>query len=593
VTWEQVFVFAVLAVTLGLFVWGRWRYDIVALLALVVVLLGGIVPAQEAFVGFGHPAVVTVAAVLVISQTLQNSGLLSWIAQRLATISLGPSLQVGAIAGIVAVFSAFMNNVGALALLLPVVLQVANKTKRAPRDLLMPLAFGSLLGGLVTVIGTPPNIIIATIRAGYSEDRAPFGMFDFTPVGTVVAIAGVLFVALIGWRLIPKHDGPSTSGRVFEIEDYITEVRIPPKTPLIGKTIREAYGLGVSDDIVFVTIHRRGRQIHQPAPEAMLRSGDHLLIEGDAKSIEETVKATELALVGSRALNAEVLKSGTIGMVEAVVTPRSQLINRNAREAQLATQHHMNLIAIARHGEAVRRRLNQVRFQPGDVLLLQGDTETMPDALAALDCLPLADRELTLHQAKSYLPAGIFAAAILVSALGLLSVPVAFVAAVVAMLVTGQITPRGAYNAVDWPIIVLLGAMVPVGDALATTGASALIAETIAGTAVYLPAWGVLLIVLAGTMFLSDIINNAATALLMGPLAAEIALRMKVSPDPFLMAVAIGASCAFLTPIGHQSNVLVMGPGGYRFRDYWPMGLPLEALICVVALPMILWVWPL
>ena len=592
-TWEQIFIFAVLAVTLGLFVWGRWRYDVVALLALVAVLLGGLVPAQEAFVGFGHPAVVTVAAVLVISQTLQNSGLLSWIAQRLATVSLGPSLQVGAIAGIVAAFSAFMNNVGALALLLQVVLQVADKTKRAPRDLLMPLAFGSLLGGLITVIGTPPNIIIATIRADYAENHAPFGMFDFTPVGIVIAVAGVIFVALVGWRLIPKHDGPSTSGKVFEIEDYITEVRIPPKTPLIGKTIREAYGLGVSDDVVFVTIHRRGRQIHRPPLEAMLRSGDHLLIEGDAKSIEETVKATGLALVGSRALNADVLKSGNIGMVEAVVTPRSQLINRNARQAQLATQHHMNLIAIARHGEAVRRRLNQVRFQPGDVLLLQGDTETMPDALSALDCLPLADRELTLHQAKSYVPAGIFAAAIVVSALGFLTVPVAFVAAVVAMLVTGQITPRGAYNAVDWPIIVLLGAMVPVGDALATTGASALIAESIAGTAAYLPAWGVLLIVLVGTMFLSDIINNAATALLMGPLAAEIALRMKVSPDPFLMAVAIGASCAFLTPIGHQSNVLVMGPGGYRFRDYWPMGLPLEAVICVVALPMILWVWPL
>jgi di/tricarboxylate transporter len=593
VTGEQIFIFVVLAVTLGLFIWGRWRYDIVALMALVAVLLAGIVPAQDAFVGFGHPAVVTVAAVLVISQTLQNSGLLGWIARQLATVSLGPSLQVGAVAGIVAAFSAFMNNVGALALLLPVVIQVAKKTKREPRDLLMPLAFGSLLGGLITVIGTPPNIIIATIRAGYADDHTPFGMFDFTPVGIVIAIAGVLFVALAGWRLIPKHDGPSTSGRVFEIEDYITEVRIPPKTPLIGKSIREAHGLGVSDDIVFVTIHRRGRQIHQPSPDAVLRSGDHLLIEGDANAIEETVKATQLALVGSRALDAEVLKSGNIGMVETVVTPRSQLINRSARQAQLATRHHMNLIAIARHGRAIRRRLNQVRFQAGDVLLLQGDTETMPDALSELDCLPLANRELTLHQAKSYVPAVIFAIAICASALGFVTVPVAFVTAVVAMLATGQITPRSAYNAIDWPIIVLLGAMVPVGDALATTGASALIADIIAGTAAYFPPWGVLLLVLVGTMLLSDIINNAATALLMGPLAAEIALRMKVSPDPFLMAVAIGASCAFLTPIGHQSNVLVMGPGGYRFRDYWPMGLPLEAVICVVAIPMILWAWPL
>ena len=593
VTWQQIFVFAVLAVTLGLFVWGRWRYDVVALLALVTVLLAGIVPAKDAFVGFGHPAVVTVAAVLVISRTLQNSGLLGWIVRQMANLDLGPALQVGLVTAVVAAVSAFMNNVGALALMLPVVLQVADKTGRDPRDLLMPLSFGSLLGGLITIIGTPPNIIIASLRANYGKDHTAFGMFDFTPVGLAVAIAGVLFVAAIGWRLIPKQAGPSKSGRIFEIEDYITEVRIPPKTALIGKTIHEAYEAGVSDDVVFMTIHRRGRAFHHPSPDAVLRSGDHLLIEGDAKSIEDSVKATGLVLVGSRALSADDLKSDTIGMMEAVVTPRSAMIGRNAIQAQLATRHHMNLIAIARHGEPVRRRLNQVRFQAGDVLLLQGDTETMPDALAALDCLPLANRELTLHLGKSYIPLLIFAAAVASSALGLLTVPVAFVTAVALMLVLGQITPRSAYDAIDWPVIVLLGAMVPVGHALETTGASGLIAGAIADTGRFLPPWGVLAMILVGTMLLSDVINNAATALLMGPLAAETALRLDVSPDPFLMAVAVGASSAFLTPIGHQSNVLVMGPGGYRFRDYWPMGVPLEIVICAVAVPMILWVWPL
>jgi di/tricarboxylate transporter len=593
VTWQQIVVFAVLAATLGLFIWGRWRYDVVALLALVAVLVTGIVPAKDAFVGFGHPAVITVAAVLVISRTLQNSGLLGWVVKQLANLDVGPSLQVGMVTAIVAAVSAFMNNVGALALMLPVVLQVADKTKRDPRDLLMPLSFGSLLGGLITIIGTPPNIIIASVRAGYSKDHAAFGMFDFTPVGLAVAITGVLFIAVLGWRLIPKQTGPSKSGRVFEIEDYITEVHIPPKTALIGKTIHEAYDAGVSDDIVFMTIHRQGRAFHHPSPDAILRGGDHLLIEGDAKSIEETLKATGLALVGSRALSADDLKSDTIGMMEAVVTPRSALINRNAIQAQLAARHRMNLIAIGRHGEPVRRRLNQVRFQAGDVLLLQGDTETMPDALSELDCLPLADRDLTMHMAKSYIPLMIFAAAIASSAVGLLTVPVAFVTAVVLMLVLGQIMPRSAYDAIDWPVIVLLAAMVPVGHALETTGASGLIAGLVADTGSYLPPWGVLAMVLVATMLLSDVINNAATALLMGPLAAETALRLKVSPDPFLMAVAVGASCAFLTPIGHQSNVLVMGPGGYRFGDYWPMGVPLEIVICIVAVPVILWVWPL
>jgi di/tricarboxylate transporter len=585
-TWQQIFVFAVLAMTLGLFIWGRWRYDIVALLALVAVLLARIVPPEEAFSGFGHPAVITVAAVLVISRTIQNSGLIGRVVRYLSDFDVSPSIQVGTVAALVAVLSGFMNNVGALALLLPVVLQVAEKTGRNPRELLMPLSFGSL-------VGTPPNIIVATIRVNYSADHTGFGMFDFTPVGAAIAVTGVIFIALIGWRLIPKHAGPSSAGHVFEIDDYITEVRIPPDTSLVGKTIREAYEDGVSDDIVFVSLHRAGRERLAPPLEAVLRSGDHLLIEGAAGSIEDSVKATGMALVGSRALHPDVLKSETIGMMEAVVTPGARLINRTARQVALSARHHMNLIAIARQGEPVRRRLNQVRFRPGDVLLLQGDTEVMPDALSELGCLPLAHRDLTLHQAKSFIPLVIFAAAIIAGTMGLVSIPIAFVAAVVLMLLTGQITTRSAYDAVDWPVIVLLGAMIPVGTALELSGASGLIAESIAQSSGYLPHWALLSIVLVSTMMLSDAMNNAATAVLMAPLSAELALRLGVSPDPFLMAVAIGASSAFLTPIGHQSNVLVMGPGGYRFRDYWPMGLPLEVVICLVAVPMILWVWPL
>ena len=341
-TGAQIYVIAVLCCTLALFIWGRWRFDLVALMALMAVLLGGIVPPNKAFVGFGHPAVITVAAVLVISRALQNSAAISWIVRRVTGAQLGPSLQVGAIAALVAALSGFMNNVGALALLMPVVLQIARKAERAPRELLMPLSFGSLLGGLVTMIGTPPNIIVATVREDYAADA--FGMFDFTPVGAAIAVVGVIFIAVVGWRLIPKHDAPSRSDRVFEIDDYITEVRIPPKTRLIGKTIREARELGVSEDVVFVSIHRRGRKHYAPPLDTVLRSGDHLLIEGDAHSIEETVNATGLQLVGSRALQAQDLRSETIGMIEAVVKPASVLVRRTAGQVGLATRHHMNLV---------------------------------------------------------------------------------------------------------------------------------------------------------------------------------------------------------------------------------------------------------
>ncbi|MDH3702354.1 MAG: SLC13 family permease [Alphaproteobacteria bacterium] len=590
-TGEQIYVFAVLAATLGLFIWGRWRYDIVALLALLAVLLGGIIPAESAFVGFGHPAVITVAAVLVISRALQVSGVVGWIAKRLAEAELSPSLQVGAITALVAALSGFMNNVGALALLLPVVLQIAKKSGREPRELLMPLAFGSLLGGLTTLIGTPPNIIVAAVRADYADSA--FGMFAFAPVGAAIAAVGVVFVSVIGWRLIPSHEGSGKSDTMFDIEDYITEVEIPEDSVLAGKTVREAYAAGIGDDIVFVSLIRGSRERLAPAWGALLHAGDHLLLEGHAQSIEESVKATKLKLVGNRDLHPDVLQTDTVGMMEAVVMAGSRLINRTAGQVRLATQRHINLIAIARHGEPVRRRLNQVRFAAGDVLLLQGNTDTMPEELADLGCLPLAERDLTLHRTPSLLPAGIFLVAILCSALGLVTVPIAFLAAVVLMILSGKVTLRGAYNAVDWPILVLLGAMVPVGLAMEASGASALIADGIAGSSAYLPPWAMLTVVLVATMMLSDAMNNAATAVLMAPLAAGIAQRLGVSPDPFLMSVAVGASCAFLTPIGHQSNVLVMGPGGYRFGDYWPMGLPLEILIAIVAVPMILWVWPL
>ena len=577
--------------TLGLFIWGRWRYDVVALLALLAVVAGGVVPAARAFEGFGHPAVITVAAVLVISRALQNSGMIGWITRWLEGIDAGPSVQVAAVGGLVAVLSGFMNNVGALALLLPVVIQTAKKSGRAPGELLMPLAFGSLLGGLTTMVGTPPNIIIASFRADAAG--APFGMFDFTPVGLVIAVLGIAFISLYGWRLIPIRDAKGDASDMFDIEAYMTEVLVPRKSGLSGTTLAELMAHAGDGDVAVVAVIRGSKKLTRPKPAQPVRINDHLLLEGSAEAIEAVLQGTPLTLVGNRDLDRAELEGIDNGVVEAVVTPGSRLIRRSIAQAQLVRRHGLHLLALARQGRPVREHLRKIRVRAGDVLLLQGDLDAMPDRLAALGCLPLAGRDLVLHREPTPVPLIIFAVAIGLGVSGLLSLPVAFTAAVIALVLSGQMRARELYQGVDWPVVVLLGAMVPVGLAMEMSGANGLLAGGVAVLAGYLPPWGIVALVLVAAMFLSDIMNNAATAILMAQLSLQVAERLEVSADPLLMAVAVGASCAFLTPIGHQSNILVMGPGGYRFGDYWRLGLPLEALIVVIAVPMILLVWPL
>jgi len=444
----------------------------------------------------------------------------------------------------------------------------------------------------VTMIGTPPNIIVAAYRA--DATGTAFSMFDFTPVGLILAAVGILFIATIGWRLIPGRDGAAGGqGDMFRIENYITEVSIPDDSPHIGNSIESLLEAGGEDGVAVVAHLWKDVRRLAPRPDQILRQDDHLLLEGEPTEIENMLANTGLKPVGTLPLDMEELSSETIGLFEAVITPQARLVGRTSRQARLGRHYGLNLLAIARHGRPVRERLNQVRLRAGDVLLIQGDTEGMPEMLSRLGCLPLPHRNLDFGEKPGWLPIAIFAAAILAIAFGLVSAPVAFIAAVAAFVVTGSTSVRDIYEAVDWPIIVLLGALVPVGGALQASGGTALLADAIAVLATHIsPIW-ILVLLMVATMFLSDIINNAATAVLMAPLAAETAMRIGVNPDPFLMAVAIGSSCAFLTPIGHQSNVLVMGPGGYKFGDYWPMGLPLELLIVLVSVPTLLFFWPL
>jgi di/tricarboxylate transporter len=589
-TWEQAYVFAVLAGALGLFIWGRWRYDIVALAALLAVVAAGIVPATRAFEGFGHPAVITVAAVLVISRALQNSGMVDHIARWLERADFGPSTQVTVMAALVAALSGFMNNVGALALLMPVAIQAAGRSGRSPGELLMPLAFGSLLGGLVTLVGTPPNIIIAALRA--DATGTAFAMFDFTPVGLAVAIAGIAFIGVYGWRLIPVREGAADND-MAQVEGYTTEVVVPRKSGLSGTALEALVAHARAEEVGVRAVIRRGEVMNRPKLSETVRINDHLLLEGNAEAIKEILHATPLTLVGNRKLDVAELEDKDSAVVEAVVTPGSLLAGRSFSEMQVERRYGLHLLALARQGRPIREHLSEVRVRAGDVLLLQGAAGSVTDAIGAIGCLSLVERDITLHRDPTFMPLIVFALAIALGVTGLLSLPVAFTGAIVVLVVSGQLRARELYRDIDWPVVVLLGAMVPLGLAMEISGANDTLVELVANLARHLAPWAILSLVLVTTMLLSDVMNNAATAILMGQLAIKLAAQMQVDADPLLMAVAIGASSAYMTPIGHQSNILVMGPGGYRFGDYWRLGLPLSVLTVVVAVPLILWVWPL
>ncbi|MBN1277324.1 MAG: SLC13 family permease [Deltaproteobacteria bacterium] len=587
---QQYILSGTLVFSLVLFIWGKWRYDIVAVMALLIVTITGLVPGRDAFSGFGHPAVVTVAAVLIITRGLMNSGVIDLITNQLFKIGNNMAIQIAFLTLSVGVLSAFMNNVGALAIMLPVAIQMARKNGHPPSLFLMPVAFGSLLGGLTTMMGTPPNIIIALARAEYGSE--PFRIFDYTPVGAVVAVAGILFISLAGWRLLPRRKGQASMEEVFDIEDYITEVLISKNSTIAGNRIWELSKFK-DLEINIIGIARGKKIIPQPASSEVLQEGDVLIIEADSDDIKGFVDAAKLELAGDRELVKDILGSKDMIMAEAVVMLDSSLVGKTAYSLNLRRKYGLNLLAVARKGSRIKQRIASIRFKSGDVLLLSGLYESISETISEMGCIPLASRNLRIGQPKKIVQGtAIFISAIVLAALGFIPVQTALVSAAAVMVLTNLISIREVYENVDWSVIILLGAMIPVGQALETTGAAETIVMQLLRISGQMPPLASLVIILVGTMFLSDIINNAAATVLVAPIAVKVALTLGVSPDPFLMSVALGASCAFLTPIGHQSNTLVMGPGGYRFGDYWRLGLPLEIIILIVGVPVICLVWP-
>jgi di/tricarboxylate transporter len=606
-TFDQGAIVVVLGVALALFISEKVRYDLVAISALLACVLLGLVEPSSAFTGFANDAVVTVAAVLIMSQGLARSGAVDALTAPLLRVAVRPLSMLTGLCVIGAVLSSFMNNVGALALLMPIAVAAARKGGYSPSLLLMPISFATLLGGTMTLIGTPPNLLAADLAERLRGER--FTMFEFTPVGASLTVAGIVFIVAIGWRLLPRgREGTKSGTELFEIGHYVTEARLPPKSSLVGKTIREFEEASGERAAVLGLVHGDTRL--RPSSTYVLQAGDVLLLQAETEELQSHVQAAQIDLVAAAPHDApdlpsaeasvpaeekkpdETPKAPRLDTAEAVVTPTSWVQGSTARTLRLRAQYDVNLLAISRRGRPFTTRLRDVPLFAGDVLLLEGPARDLPDVIAKLGCLPLADRRLALSPRRVALPFAVFVAAVALVIFGVTSAAIAFAVGATAMVALGFVPAREVYSTIEWPVIVLLAALIPVALALESTGTAQLAADALVRAAGSLPPHALLGLLLVATMAITPLLNNAATVLLMGPIAHGIAENVGVDSAAFLMAVAIGASCDFLTPFGHQNNTLILGPGGYRFADFWKLGLPLDLIIVAVAVPLLPIVFP-
>lgn len=590
-TTDQATLLAILVILLAMLIWGRIRYDIVALGALFTASVFGLVPQSEIFTGFGNPATITVVLVLIVSYGLTRSGGVEYVNKLVDPFSNHPFLHISVLTFVAAILSMFMNNVGALALLMPVAIQSATKAGRSPATVLMPLSFGSILGGLVTLIGTPPNILIASYRQEVTGQ--PFTMFDFSPVGGGIALCGILFMLLIGWRLV-KVRKQSTGLDLFDIEHYLFETRVPEESPVNGMRTGQLRDMLREKKMDLVARISGDTEYAPPDGRYKIAKGDYLMIQGPHDDVHEFAATELLTMHTAMNQNKPFAHSEDTTVMEVVVTGNSPLVGNTPADIRFNSRYQITLLAVSRSGTPHQSRLRQFELQVGDVLLLHGEKINIESAITRLNCYPLAERAFDTKNNKKATPALVtFVLAIAATALGLIPIQLALGIATVVMAVTRIVPIREFYDGVEWPVVVLLGAMLPLGGALQTTGTTDLLVDGILAVVGDLSPIFILAVILIVTMTVSDVLNNAATAILMAPIAYNIAANLNLNPDAFLMAVAVGASCAFLTPIGHQNNALIMGPGGYRFGDYWRMGLPLEIIIVVVAIPLLLLFWPL
>jgi di/tricarboxylate transporter len=561
------------------FVWGRRRFDAVAVIGLSAATAAGLVPPEAAFAGLGNPAVVTVAAVLIMTRALSAAGVFDRLIKPALTGVASPAAQLAVLCGLTAAASAFMNNIGALALFMPAALETARRGGRAPGFYLMSLSYAALLGGMVTLIGTPANMLISGFRAQAVGEG--FSLSAFAPVGLPLAVLGVAYLAGRAWLRarsadVPRSDEPPPAGL------YDVELAVSPGSPLIG---RPAAAVGDYGRAEVYGVVRDERRVFARPGEAILQSGDILLTRADADALR--------ALTAGGGVRAAAESDAAPGdtLTEVVVAPNALMQGSCAAALDLPERFGVTLIAAARQGRRAEGRLAELSLSLGDVLLLRGAPGRIAEAAAELGCLPLADRGLFIRPQNRLLTPVVFTVAVLVAAFELTSPAVAFVGGVVGLLAGGALRAEETYRAVDWPVIVLLAAMLPLGDALQTTGLAARLGEAALWSAGDGGPAALVGLILAAAMLLTPLLNNPATVAVMAPIALAVAARLGISPDPFLMAVAVGASCDFLTPFGHHNNALVMGPGGYRFGDYARLGWGLELLALAGGTGLITLVW--
>ncbi len=589
-TTHQIEAFAIILVMIVIFMRGRLRYDVVAALALLAATLLGVVPVNRAFTGFANPVIIIIASVLVVSRAIAASNVLEvWVGRLLGRIR-STSLQVGILTAAVAYLSAFIKNVGTLGIFMPLAVRTARRSKQSPSIYLMPLAFGSLIGGTITKIGTSPNLLISTVRQELGE--APFQLFDFVAVGLPLTTIAIGFLAF-GWRLLPHRDGQKAPDEAFSIESYRTELRVPDSAASNELTV-ESLEQQAEDALSVAAIVREGSRRYVPSGDWRVYPGDVLVVLADPTVVEKFVAKTGFEIVGSKQLEASDKKSDEMEVAEVIVPAESMLVGKTPATLNLRHRFGINLFAVRTARSSITARLRSHRFIAGDVVLFQGWGKNLSDSIAELGVLPLADRKLTLgSQVSGLVPLLLLGGALLLVGFGVLDVEVAFFAAAVLTVLLKQVSLKDAYGAIEWPVIVMIGCLIPVGEAMKDTGAAALLGDVLTQVAQLLPAYGALALVMATAMLLTPLLHHAAAVLVLGPVAATLAVNLGFRTDAFLMAVALGCACDFLTPIGHQNNTLVMGPGGYRFGDYWRLGLPLTLMVLLVGTPLILWRWPL
>lgn len=585
----QILSFALIGGAVAAFAWGRFRYDVISLVALLVGVAIGVVPAKQAFTGFTSDVIVVIASALVVSAGIARSGVIETAIRPLLSRLKSLSVQVPVLAGVTAILSMLTKNVGALAILMPTALKLGRSEGSSVSALLMPMSFMSLLGGLVTLVGTSTNIIVSQVRE--ETIGKPFEMFDFAPVGLGLTLVGLVVVSIC-WRLLPRdRAGSAGLEEVAAAAVYTTEATIPDDLPEGLRTISD---LDLEKGgVTLIAIERADGQRVSALPDRTLTPGEVLVLEGSDEELGQLFGRLPLKQARSEE-KLETREKEEVRSVEAVIQPDSPLIGLSAQRARLQEEHGVKLLAVGRSSQRITKRLREVTLRAGDVLLVQAGEKALPPFLTSQLLLPLAERAVRLgNRRQRFGPVLILAAAILLVALNVAPVAVAFFGAAVAIVVIGALPMREAYDALEPEVLVLIGALTPISEAVQHTGGTGLIAaglaHLLAGAAPIL----VLGVLMVTAMACSPFLHNAPTVLVLGPIAVSVAQRLHLSPDAFLMAVATGAGCDFLTPIGHQCNTLVMGPGGYRFWDYGRLGLPLSIMVIAVGVPLIAWVWPL